>query len=172
MTMEQPPPAGWYPDPAGQGHPRFWDGTQWAERVNSDVDSPSDPLTRAEGRRRAAAAHPARGWLHDLAVGYTSSLAVWIGAYQLVRLSSLGLLLRSQRVALLVALLGLIGVPAAMIVLLRWRRSTWLAGGPRRLGIVVTARVLAALLAILFGWLVLAFAFLAIGCSQLESGAC
>ena len=29
MTQSAPPP-GWYPDPAGGGAPRWWDGTDWA----------------------------------------------------------------------------------------------------------------------------------------------
>jgi len=165
--MEPGPPAGWYPDPAGQGQLRFWDGTQWAERISSDVGSPSDPLTRAEARRRAAAAHPARGWLHDLAVGSASGLAVWIGVFELL----FGLLWRSQPVIPL-ALLCLIGAPVAVIVLLRSIRSTWLAGGPRRLGIVVPARVLAALAVAGFGLLVFLTTVLVIGCSHVSSGAC
>jgi hypothetical protein len=27
------PPAGWYPDPGGNGHQRYWDGTAWTEHT-------------------------------------------------------------------------------------------------------------------------------------------
>ncbi len=130
--------------------------------------SPGDPVPRAEARRRAAAAQPGRGWLHDLAVGCASGLALWIGVFNLL----LKVLLRSEPVPPLVSLLGLIGAPVAMTLLLRSIRSTWLAGGPRRLGIVVPARVLAALLAAGIAWVVFFFTALVIGCSHIESGAC
>ena len=144
---------------------QHWDGTQWAARVGPNAVSPSDPLARAEARRRAAAAHSARGWPHDLAVGCASGLAVlWILLFLLRVLS--------RSVPPPVVLLGLIGAPAAMIALLRPIRSTWLAGGSRQLGIVVTARVLAVLLAAGFGWLVFFFTFLVIGCSHSDSGTC
>src|SRR4051812_7818714 len=28
-----PPPAGWYPDPAGSADERYWDGTAWTDRT-------------------------------------------------------------------------------------------------------------------------------------------
>ncbi len=98
-------------------------------------------------------------------MGCASGLAVlWILLFLLRVLS--------RSVPPLVVLLGLIGAPAAMIVLLRSIRSTWLAGGSRQLGIVMTARVLAVLLAAGFGWLVFFFTFLVIGCSHSDSGTC
>lgn len=30
------PPAGWYPDPAGQTRERWWDGSRWTERTRDD----------------------------------------------------------------------------------------------------------------------------------------
>jgi hypothetical protein len=32
-TTPQTPPPGWYPDPTSQHEFRFWDGTQWTDRV-------------------------------------------------------------------------------------------------------------------------------------------
>lgn len=31
MTSESQPPAGWYPDPAGSGDERYWDGQGWSQ---------------------------------------------------------------------------------------------------------------------------------------------
>lgn len=43
--MEHLPPAGWYPDPAGSGGYRYWDGTQWSEQpVVSKI--PKQPKNR------------------------------------------------------------------------------------------------------------------------------
>lgn len=34
----QPPPAGWYPDPAGRAPFRYWDGTRWTEHTQQRTD--------------------------------------------------------------------------------------------------------------------------------------
>ena len=41
-------PAGWYPDPAGGPHTRWWDGTQWTDHV-SDPTAPAAVLRAPEG---------------------------------------------------------------------------------------------------------------------------
>ena len=43
---EDAPAAGWYPDPAGSGQQRYWDGTQWAPNA-------APPPTRGRGRSPA-----------------------------------------------------------------------------------------------------------------------
>ncbi|HMR48962.1 MAG TPA: RDD family protein [Arachnia sp.] len=35
-----PPPAGWYPDPAGSGGERFWDGTAWSQATRDAQPAP------------------------------------------------------------------------------------------------------------------------------------
>jgi len=40
-TGESPPPAAdWYPDPAGSGGQRYWDGTQWTDHTRP-VNAPA-----------------------------------------------------------------------------------------------------------------------------------
>jgi uncharacterized Tic20 family protein len=54
-----PPPAapGWYPDPAGSGSYRYWDGTRWTDAVSSAIP-PAGPLNaRDDSRNYALAAH-------------------------------------------------------------------------------------------------------------------
>jgi uncharacterized membrane protein YhaH (DUF805 family) len=43
-------PAGWYPDPAGSGGQRWWDGTQWSEHVQPPAvpAAPETPAAPAE----------------------------------------------------------------------------------------------------------------------------
>lgn len=38
------PPPGWHPDPHGRHQYRFWDGTQWTERVADNGGEASDPV--------------------------------------------------------------------------------------------------------------------------------
>jgi uncharacterized protein YxjI len=38
------PPAGWFPDPAGQFHQRYWDGSTWTEHVVGDGGQTTSPL--------------------------------------------------------------------------------------------------------------------------------
>lgn len=38
------PPAGWYPDPLERHAERFWDGTEWSERVRDGSLESADPL--------------------------------------------------------------------------------------------------------------------------------
>ena len=39
----QQPPAGWYPDPAGSGGERFWDGIAWSQATRDPHVPPSHP---------------------------------------------------------------------------------------------------------------------------------
>jgi len=47
-------PAGWYPDPAGGGGQRWWDGTQWSEHVQP----PAAPAAPAEPAAAVAPVEP------------------------------------------------------------------------------------------------------------------
>ena len=55
-----PPPAaaaGWYPDPAGSGTLRYWDGTRWTDAMSSAVPPASPQNARDDSRTWALAAH-------------------------------------------------------------------------------------------------------------------
>ncbi|KTS87553.1 hypothetical protein NS183_10630, partial [Microbacterium testaceum] len=42
MTDTPTPPEGWYPDPAGSGGTRRWDGTAWTDEVRPAVTEHAD----------------------------------------------------------------------------------------------------------------------------------
>ncbi|MDP2710121.1 MAG: DUF4870 domain-containing protein [Solirubrobacteraceae bacterium] len=55
-----PPPAaepGWYPDPAGSGSLRYWDGARWTDAVSSAVPPAGPTIGRDDTRSWALAAH-------------------------------------------------------------------------------------------------------------------
>ena len=39
----QQPPAGWYPDPAGSGGERYWDGIAWSQATRDPHLAPPPP---------------------------------------------------------------------------------------------------------------------------------
>ena len=49
------PPAGWYPDPAGSGGQRYWDGSSWSQVTRPANTSPGDYVPQEE---QAAAYSP------------------------------------------------------------------------------------------------------------------
>ncbi|WP_369139216.1 DUF2510 domain-containing protein [Modestobacter versicolor] len=59
-------PAGWYPDPAGSGGTRWWDGTSWGEHVQPAVQPvasapPWDATRPADQQWGAGSAQPWAG---------------------------------------------------------------------------------------------------------------
>jgi uncharacterized protein YxjI len=42
-VTQPPPPPGWYPDPAGSGGTRWWDGQGWTDHVQQPATSPPPP---------------------------------------------------------------------------------------------------------------------------------
>lgn len=55
-----PPPVGapgWYPDPAGSGSYRYWDGRRWTDAVSSAIPPAGPHDARDDARTFALAAH-------------------------------------------------------------------------------------------------------------------
>lgn len=99
-------------------------GRTWG-RVDEQVE---------DSAQTRAAERPARGWAHDLVVGGAAGTVV-VGGF-------LGIpLIRTVWLYAGVVLAGAV----AGVVLLRRERSRWLAGGLRRRGWIIVARVLAGL---------------------------
>lgn len=55
LCMTQTAPAGWYADPTGRHHYRYWNGTQWTDHVGSHGAQTIDPLPRTDVRSAGAA---------------------------------------------------------------------------------------------------------------------
>ena len=76
-----PPPAaasGWYPDPAGSGSLRFWDGTRWTEAISSAVPPAGPHNARDDTRSWALAAHLSALLSLALGVPFAGPLAVYV----------------------------------------------------------------------------------------------
>ncbi|MDF2990218.1 MAG: PPE-repeat protein [Microbacterium sp.] len=62
MTDTPTPPEGWYPDPAGSGGTRRWDGTAWTDDVRPAGATQADAVTadagEAPGEREASVGEP------------------------------------------------------------------------------------------------------------------
>ncbi|HWC26259.1 MAG TPA: DUF4870 domain-containing protein [Solirubrobacteraceae bacterium] len=52
-----PPAAGWYPDPAGSGSHRYWDGARWTDAMSSAIPPASPDNARDDARAWALGAH-------------------------------------------------------------------------------------------------------------------
>lgn len=64
-TSSQQPPAGWYPDPAGSGDERYWDGGAWSQvtRPSGGVNPPSgQPGHQPVGPGAPGQAHGQQSW--------------------------------------------------------------------------------------------------------------
>ncbi len=48
---------GWYPDPAGSGSHRYWDGTRWTDALSSAIAPAGPNAARDDSRNFALAAH-------------------------------------------------------------------------------------------------------------------
>jgi uncharacterized Tic20 family protein len=66
-----PPPAraGWYPDPAGSGSLRYWDGSRWTDALSAAVPPAGPYAARDDARHWALTAHLSA--LLSLVVGLT-----------------------------------------------------------------------------------------------------
>ncbi len=86
-TQSQPP-AGWYPDPAGSGHERYWDGANWSQVTRP---TPGPPMahqgnqygyqpTGGYGTATAARMGPARlaGWWWRVLAAIIDGFVLWI----------------------------------------------------------------------------------------------
>jgi uncharacterized protein YxjI len=49
-VTQPPPPAGWYPDPAGSGGSRWWDGQVWTEHVSEPAQAVATSPAQAPHR--------------------------------------------------------------------------------------------------------------------------
>jgi uncharacterized RDD family membrane protein YckC len=57
----QPPPAGWYPDPAGGTGERFWDGEAWSQATRDVKSQPFEHRGESRSVPSPAATQPAGG---------------------------------------------------------------------------------------------------------------
>ena len=55
------PRSGWYPDPAGRPRYRYWDGSQWTDRVTEESSTDAALRARAEQQERWVAQGDMRG---------------------------------------------------------------------------------------------------------------
>jgi len=58
-SAPSPPPAtpGWYPDPAGSGSHRYWDGARWTDALSSAIPPAGPQNARDDSNGYALAAH-------------------------------------------------------------------------------------------------------------------
>jgi uncharacterized RDD family membrane protein YckC len=91
VSQTTSPPAGWYPDPAGDAHrERWWDGGSWTARERlaaapafAPPVAPATPPTRVDGGAHAGSAAdalPKATWLARLAAIVLDNLIVAGGA--------------------------------------------------------------------------------------------
>jgi len=52
-----PAAAGWYPDPAGSGSHRYWDGSRWTDAVSSAIPPQTPQIGQDDSRGWAMGAH-------------------------------------------------------------------------------------------------------------------
>jgi hypothetical protein len=71
-----PDPPGWYPDPRDAASSRYWDGTNWSERVAPRLSIP-DPAAGGTPRPRVSATKVAVMGMLSLILCWTAVVPIW-----------------------------------------------------------------------------------------------
>ncbi len=70
--------AGWYPDPAGSGSMRYWDGSRWTDALSSAVPPAGPHASRDDARGWALAAHLSALLTATVALAFVGPLVVYL----------------------------------------------------------------------------------------------
>lgn len=130
-----PPPAGWYPDPAGTNNGRWWNGTSWAESADgpdrsapgrpeldrSAPDRPAPDRSAPDRHGEVASATPADGADHPLASrAYTPFIWAIVAAPLLSALAVAAFDMRAYLEATILGSPGVFSVGYLALVAVSW----------------------------------------------------